>query len=757
MGKLSDMSDSGHEEDDESIYPGGRCSEAKITIDSRILGKLQAAAGRRHVLKGAYTLDPVPVACIRATSESQFRALKKQANGILSWIWPTPFGRFTSYSIVPPTVGKKSQPLARMFVPSDEAFSESVYTRGVLYFFVIFQGKHTRLYKADFSTGARGGLDALSKVRTENTESVIYHDNELSYWLALGFSDNSNWRDQLTDRDQFSIGWAQAAYKQLSRLHSGFLEGGHFPHGRPMMSDTDDTKLLQTKFPYIHSVLVLLSDPSASNDKILSLLKEALIDNALLEELVYRRMAIAGQIDGVPDELLQVFDQYFIALQLTSEATEGGIRRLWIDASKNPMEVNYLDLNPSLIKVKNQRYWDELEQFPYPFDLGVFISSDDAPIPTTMLWQSLEDMNIDCAENEAYEAINMLLDDAVENQQWTIPWGAKVQLNLPDFPFVEFFQIENEVYCLFRNIEDLYFIASMNLKTKNWMIPNLFKKHSADEDDAGNLELNIGAELAIATLLATIIRDFMVVQEREQVFGCRRIKGNRRRKSQVSIGLTVIYLPRIQYKHCNPSNYLDGLPQTERSRHEVRPHLRKAAHTSKEQLWLAHRYSISVPRGYTFVRPHARGGLDAKKKTIYRSRSAASLIYNITENSAAGEAEWFKFERDVAQYMKAKGFTVQHQSVNRNGDGGVDVYAYEELFDEIWAIQCKCYAAHHSVGPNVIRELYGSLHAYPEGTKGMVITTSSFTAGAIKEAERMGIKLVDGDEFSKEAQALGFH
>ena len=91
------------------------------------------------------------------------------------------------------------------------------------------------------------------------------------------------------------------------------------------------------------------------------------------------------------------------------------------------------------------------------------------------------------------------------------------------------------------------------------------------------------------------------------------------------------------------------------------------------------------------------------------------------------------------------------------GDGGVDVYAYEELFDEIWAIQCKCYAAHHSVGPNVIRELYGSLHAYPEGTKGMVITTSSFTAGAIKEAERMGIKLVDGDEFSKEAQALGFH
>lgn len=80
------MSDSGYDKSDDNLYPGGRCAEAKITIDSSILDKLQAIAKHQHVLKGAYVTDPVPVACISATSEKQFRILKKQANGILSWI-----------------------------------------------------------------------------------------------------------------------------------------------------------------------------------------------------------------------------------------------------------------------------------------------------------------------------------------------------------------------------------------------------------------------------------------------------------------------------------------------------------------------------------------------------------------------------------------------------------------------------------------------------------------------------------------------
>jgi restriction endonuclease Mrr len=40
------------------------------------------------------------------------------------------------------------------------------------------------------------------------------------------------------------------------------------------------------------------------------------------------------------------------------------------------------------------------------------------------------------------------------------------------------------------------------------------------------------------------------------------------------------------------------------------------------------------------------------------------------------------------------------------------------------------------------------MSSYPEGTKGMVITTSEFTAGAKEEAKKMEIILIDGPKFA---------
>ena len=82
------------------------------------------------------------------------------------------------------------------------------------------------------------------------------------------------------------------------------------------------------------------------------------------------------------------------------------------------------------------------------------------------------------------------------------------------------------------------------------------------------------------------------------------------------------------------------------------------------------------------------------------------------------------------------------------GDGGVDIYAHDEALDRAWAIQCKCYAPTRKVGPSVIRELAGSLQRYPEGTQAMIVTTSSFTAGALEAAAALNIKTVDGSAFS---------
>ncbi|WP_256943379.1 restriction endonuclease [Achromobacter xylosoxidans] len=50
-------------------------------------------------------------------------------------------------------------------------------------------------------------------------------------------------------------------------------------------------------------------------------------------------------------------------------------------------------------------------------------------------------------------------------------------------------------------------------------------------------------------------------------------------------------------------------------------------------------------------------------------------------------------------------FCTVHQSANRDGDGGVDLYAVDGD-NKSWIVQCKCWAQHRTVGPEVARELY---------------------------------------------------
>jgi HJR/Mrr/RecB family endonuclease len=150
------------------------------------------------------------------------------------------------------------------------------------------------------------------------------------------------------------------------------------------------------------------------------------------------------------------------------------------------------------------------------------------------------------------------------------------------------------------------------------------------------------------------------------------------------------------------------------------------------------------------VRPHRRGDAAAQQRQrIYRSRSASSILYNVLGKIPSGiRPRWFDFEKDVAAFMASKGLTVVHQAASRNGDGGVDIYAHDEANDQVWAIQCKCYALARKVGPNVVRELAGSLHRYPDGTRGMIVTSSSFTQTAIQEATALSIELLDGEQFA---------
>ena len=253
---------------------------------------------------------------------------------------------------------------------------------------------------------------------------------------------------------------------------------------------------------------------------------------------------------------------------------------------------------------------------------------------------------------------------------------------------------------------------------------------------------------AAKLLFAAVVRDFWVVEERDQVFATSTERRSfQKRKPDESP--RVVYLPRVRYaRRISSEKMSEQLAHGQRGAHLVAGHLRKAESPSQHQLVLASRYGVSVPSGHTFVRPHERGG--AERSKVYRSRSALGCLFEARVVSAGtSPASWFLFERDVQAWLIAAGFQILDVRPSARGDAGVDIYAIKGSgLEEIrWIVQCKCYDPDRRIGPAIVRELVGAIQEYPTGTRGMVITTSQFSLGAIELAKAHNIMLIDGAQF----------
>jgi hypothetical protein len=326
-----------------------------------------------------------------------------------------------------------------------------------------------------------------------------------------------------------------------------------------------------------------------------------------------------------------------------------------------------------------------------------------------------------------------------------------ISINLSIGPFcrLELVEIDDCVYCVCRTAQEEFAVVSLDLQERSLML----HFHLASEEVANQADRVAQIRASMTLLLAAVVRDFWVVEERERVFATKQDTSGPRRLLSDD-GPAIVYLPRIKYVGQPDTARCEAeLDQQERRAHFVRAHMRKADHPSEWQKALAGRYGFSLPVGYTFVRPHERG--KTQRDIIYRSRSALQSLYDVVEHDAGGPVDWFQFERDIYKLMERLGFAVEHVALAKRGDHGVDVFATKgKDFDEVkWIIQCKCYAPHRKCGPDTVRELAGSLEQYPTGTRGMIATTSSFTRGARKEAETLSIRLMDGKEFHELIQA----
>ena len=107
----------------------------------------------------------------------------------------------------------------------------------------------------------------------------------------------------------------------------------------------------------------------------------------------------------------------------------------------------------------------------------------------------------------------------------------------------------------------------------------------------------------------------------------------------------------------------------------------------------------------------------------------------------------YDFEQQVAQMLRNSGLVVE--VTGGSGDEGIDVIAYDQtpITGGTYLVQCKRYSPDHKVGVSEVRELYGTMQE-KRAAKGVLVTSSTFTTGALKFAEDKSIELINGAELS---------
>lgn len=103
----------------------------------------------------------------------------------------------------------------------------------------------------------------------------------------------------------------------------------------------------------------------------------------------------------------------------------------------------------------------------------------------------------------------------------------------------------------------------------------------------------------------------------------------------------------------------------------------------------------------------------------------------------------YEFETFMAQYFKGEGFVVQQ--TKKTNDGGKDLILHKN--GQLYYVEVKRYAKSNGIQRPLIQKLVGA--CYPAKARGIFVTTSYFSKGAIMEARRSNIELIDGQRLMK--------
>lgn len=735
---------------DRDSYPRAKGNIlAKCPVTSSSLSKLAANLKGNHLFKGtsAITSEGVPFVLAAAIDVASFKSFHRQHVVVLAWNWATVYGNVVSFSFY----AGPGIPIARTFIPADDPVYRAALATGKIAFGACHGSKVSPFFLADFREDPLHYKGLVDIGQTPIKSNFLFHDFDLAYWTLMGVS-HADWTAQISRRPQDSLqtGWAIGAthrvivfQEMLSRPHADDLA-----QELPAYSESEGFREMHPHFCRLCQAIAT-AEPL---ETILALAGEALMSDEAAHDI------ICGIPKAIP--MLQTSHCGNDLVRLAQEAVRlschvhpsvhAGLQRPWFDSRGEMLALKFIELDPVKLGIRAKNYWIDVE-LSAPYDHGLFMTNDDIPANRHDIRQSLDGLALgDSTMDGARSLIRSLLAEAKEHRQWSVPWGARVKIPMGNFQYIDIYQMDSVFHCLLRDSGNRYALALFDI--------NMYAAAMADGyfDKEGNEASKIESAMVLGVILAGIIRDFIVVENRESIFGQLPRKGSSPERSNPNPGLSIIYLPLVHYTnvvHTKKAErvFSDFKP---RAAHDVRAHLRKASKASARQQIQAHKLGVIIPAGATYVCSHRRGqqaGQETRRE--YRSRSVTHMLFPGLKDVGRNKIMVrFDFDRNVAQLMKYLGLTVENIDASSSGDDGVNVLAFNSETDEIWGIRCICFSPKHKVGVDTIRDLAASLHCYPQGTKGMVVTTSSFTQDAVDEAQVHGLILMDGAQFATSVQ-----
>lgn len=138
---------------------------------------------------------------------------------------------------------------------------------------------------------------------------------------------------------------------------------------------------------------------------------------------------------------------------------------------------------------------------------------------------------------------------------------------------------------------------------------------------------------------------------------------------------------------------------------------------------------------------------------LYRG-AQRELMDDLLEQILAASPAFF--ERLVLDLLMALGYGATPRGaarvLGRTGDGGLDGIVKEDALGlDVIYVQAKRWARHNAVGRPVVQGFIGSLIG-AGASRGVLLTTSRFTAGALEYAERLQnhqVILIDGERLAE--------